>query len=894
MANILIGANVQVGTGQATANMRQFTQTVNREFNSIKTSVNGANNSFNRFERNISQMNHNVTTVFHNMENAVNNWRNSFRTAVANVSTLLGFQLIGSALRNINETLQQTEKSIGALQAITDGVDGAKAKFAELNDLSRTVPQSFDEITQAALTLGKNGLDTSAQSIKALAEIARGTGQSFTSVAQALTSASMGQLRGLKQLGITAVQEGDKIKLTYKGVTETIKADTAELQNYMNKLANSQFADTLKPEMEGVTGATKRVSEAWGDMWRQLGDSGLSKVTIEGLNLVTSALDKFTQMLKSDTISSAINGIGDLFTSVTESIKGLFGDLSDSFLEAMNSMSDSCENAVKAQISSFGNWLSFVGLVIREFIGYVQRAFGAWTSFTSAIGSQMAEITHGTTREVLARSSADNALLTIAKQKGEYEKARAELIRQSGSATVTDRDLVRFLRSGMFAGDIDYKTLYQQNLKQQFDSIKDSNKTFVDKFTDNIEQSNQRINKEINEYYDKVAKGIAASRGHKITTASELTGTTENAPTNLTGGTTIGNDKGGKGGKGGKSSALVWKDTWSAYYQRFLDDQARTLSKSEQIEYQYQKRLLELSKMYAENRNVSEEEYNAVKLAIEKQYLDARKALNQETYDFMQTLNGDGELVRLQTQYQQKLEMLQQYHDQELISETAYQEALAALREEYYKKDSEYQDKKRKAKHDEWAKPYKETADALGQVAAGFQNLTTGLNENSGAYKAAFALQKGFAVASATANAIVAWSSALTTQPFFPAGIAAYSQAIAMTTQILSQLKGVTMHDKGGKIASGALGIVGEYGPELIQGPATVTSRKDTADLLSNAGQSNVQVNLIEDASRAGQVNQRTDDDTQTIIDVIVSNIRNGGAVANAMSGTYGLARQGY
>jgi hypothetical protein len=538
--------------------------------------------------------------------------------------------------------------------------------------------------------------------------------------------------------------------------------------------------------------------------------------------------------------------------------------------------------------------LSFVGLVIREFIGYVQRAFGAWTSFTSAIGSQMAEITHGTTREVLARSSADNALLSIAKQKGEYEKARAELIRQSGSATVTDRDLIRFLRSGMFAGDTDYKTLYQQNLKQQLDSIKDSNKTFVDKFTDNIEQSNQRINKEINEYYDKVAKGIAASRNHKITTASELTGTTENAPTNLTGGTTIGNDKGDKGGKGGKSSALVWKDTWSAYYQRFLDDQARTLSKSEQIEYQYQKRLLELNRMYAENRNVSEEEYNAVKLAIEKQYLDAKKALNQETYDFMQTLNGDGELVRLQNQYQQKLEMLQQYHDQELISETAYQEALAALREEYYKKDGEYQDKKRKAKHDEWAKPYKETADALGQVAAGFQNLTTGLNENSGAYKAAFALQKGFAVASATANAIVAWSSALTTQPFFPAGIAAYGQAIAMTTQILSQLKGVTMHDKGGKIASGALGIVGEYGPELIQGPATVTSRKDTADLLSNAGQSNVQVNLIEDASRAGQVNQRTDDDTQTIIDVIVSNIRNGGAVANAMSGTYGLARQGY
>lgn len=56
----------------------------------------------------------------------------------------------------------------------------------------------------------------------------------------------------------------------------------------------------------------------------------------------------------------------------------------------------------------------------------------------------------------------------------------------------------------------------------------------------------------------------------------------------------------------------------------------------------------------------------------------------------------------------------------------------------------------------------------------------------------------------------------------------------------------------------------------------------------------NVTVNLIEDSSRAGQVQQRTDNDQQTIIDVIVANIRNGGEVANAMSGTYGLARQGY
>jgi len=41
----------------------------------------------------------------------------------------------------------------------------------------------------------------------------------------------------------------------------------------------------------------------------------------------------------------------------------------------------------------------------------------------------------------------------------------------------------------------------------------------------------------------------------------------------------------------------------------------------------------------------------------------------------------------------------------------------------------------------------------------------------------------------------------------------------------------VTMHDNGGYIPSGAMGIVGEYGPELVNGPANITSRRKTAAL---------------------------------------------------------------
>lgn len=43
------------------------------------------------------------------------------------------------------------------------------------------------------------------------------------------------------------------------------------------------------------------------------------------------------------------------------------------------------------------------------------------------------------------------------------------------------------------------------------------------------------------------------------------------------------------------------------------------------------------------------------------------------------------------------------------------------------------------------------------------------------------------------------------------------------------------LYDSGGTIGSGQFGIVGEHGPEIVQGPAVVTSRRQTAALLKNA-----------------------------------------------------------
>ncbi|SDF91535.1 hypothetical protein [Alloyangia pacifica] len=53
------------------------------------------------------------------------------------------------------------------------------------------------------------------------------------------------------------------------------------------------------------------------------------------------------------------------------------------------------------------------------------------------------------------------------------------------------------------------------------------------------------------------------------------------------------------------------------------------------------------------------------------------------------------------------------------------------------------------------------------------------------------------------------------------------------------------LFDKGGRIPSGQFGIVGELGPELVRGPAVITSRKDTAAMMQGGGTQRVEVALV-------------------------------------------------
>lgn len=122
-----------------------------------------------------------------------------------------------------------------------------------------------------------------------------------------------------------------------------------------------------------------------------------------------------------------------------------------------------------------------------------------------------------------------------------------------------------------------------------------------------------------------------------------------------------------------------------------------------------------------------------------------------------------------------------------------------------------------------------------------FGNLSTAmansLGKQSQAYKAMFAAQQAFGIASASVSTGIAIANAMKLD--FPANIPAYIEAAAQGAKVLAMITSVGYsgaYDKGGDIPAGRFGIVGEYGPEFVRGPATVTGRQQTAQAMAGGG----------------------------------------------------------
>lgn len=760
-----------------------------------------------------------------------------------------GFNGIGSAFKalaativsvsfanTIRKEMMDTEKSVAGLIGAFGGLSSAREQFEMLQQSARDCIQPFDQLNAVAMNLKKNGIQATAEQMKVFSQIAYGTGQSLESVGNAFTSALQGRYKALTQLGIVAKAEGDKLIVTYKGVTQSIEKSADGLSQYFAQIGreNEGVLDYLQ---SGMTGAINHLENAWGDFVRSIAESGLGQAIADTVRVGANALDGFTKWINDNQQS-----IRQFFARWSDYIKQLGNDFQNLQRDMLSWFETSNKINGKQTDSSAG------------FLGWVR-------SMAQTAGEKYYGLFNGSDAEREYKAEKDRAVtLFKARTQGmkqgtqEYEKEVERLNQQivNIERKYANEQTTVFGRIGKFFDLQDTANILQKNL---------------DEYEDYLEKQDKLREKERKKFESVGVGGDVLS----FTQYQEAS----------------------KTGKAVKESV----DRWSSYYEKIKDIARGGLSDIEKLQYDHNRKLAELDENYSASRMATESEYINAKSIINQEFMTAYESLQKQAHDYVTGLLGD-EIADLQNKYREKLELLEQYHADQLISEEDFLKAREALYDAYTADLTKANKDKRKNGFvsEQDLEEIQLFTDGMNSLSDAFGNLTQGMSQSSSTYKALFAVQKSFAIASATANAIVAWTQALSdpSNPTWIGKLAAYANAVALTASVIGQLSSLTMHDKGGFIGAGKMGIVGEYGPELVRGPANVTSRRETADLARSAltGGSKVTVNLIEDQSRAGQVDSRERDGDE-VINIFVSNIRKGGQMAKTLESTYALRRYG-
>ena len=292
-------------------------------------------------------------------------------------------------------------------------------------------------------------------------------------------------------------------------------------------------------------------------------------------------------------------------------------------------------------------------------------------------------------------------------------------------------------------------------------------------------------------------------------------------------------------------------DIGSDEYKQLLDSASAYSSKKSAID------------AATEAQRKANQEARAAERAAEQQAkADARKREMQlqGAQAWLERTNqlGATELEQIDYWHQQELAKLREFEQQKTLTAMEADTARKALDEESARRRIELEEKvlqksleasRLKAQAEKQATTQMASMQ-WGLASQSLDAISMAAEEGSTMQKAAFIAGKGMAAAQAIMQAELASVSTLAAYaaaaaaagPGGPALLAAgTAQAAAMKTMgyasaaIISAQGFAGMFDNGGNIGSGKWGIVGENGPEIVEGPVNVTSRKKTAAMAASA-----------------------------------------------------------
>lgn len=211
---------------------------------------------------------------------------------------------IGGVFSKAIEVRTEFSKYEAVLKNTLGSQEAMNAAFSDLKKFAATTPFQLAELTDSYVKLTNSGFQPTMAEMTKMGDLASAMGKPFDQLAEAILDAQSSENERLKEFGVKAQKNGDKINYTFKGVTTEVDNNAEAIKNYILTLG----------DMEGVKGGMAAISQTIGGAISNSKDSLDNFFNVIGTKLepiIVKVLGWFGSIMNS--ISDWIAGAGDGF-----------------------------------------------------------------------------------------------------------------------------------------------------------------------------------------------------------------------------------------------------------------------------------------------------------------------------------------------------------------------------------------------------------------------------------------------------------------------------------------------------------------------------------------------------------------------------------------------------
>jgi hypothetical protein len=233
----------------------------------------------------------------------------SITKSVESAMRTVGALFAGVSIGAFAGKLVSVEREFGTLNAslvtVTGSAREADKAFALLTNFAATTPFSLQEVTSAFIKMKAMGLDASEGSLRSYGNTASAMGKSLNQMIEAVADAATGEFERLKEFGIRSASEGDRVTFTFRGVSTNIGKNAAEIEGYLRRIGDVDFAGAMDARAQTLDGAISNLGDSWDSLFRTINNE------LTGPLLMTAVQGAQT----------AVAGLGDVVKNFTQFIE---------------------------------------------------------------------------------------------------------------------------------------------------------------------------------------------------------------------------------------------------------------------------------------------------------------------------------------------------------------------------------------------------------------------------------------------------------------------------------------------------------------------------------------------------------------------------------------------